>query len=88
MNRNIIPFVEAALAAQYLQERPRERKIEFIQKPDKIKTSTTAADVRSYIENFTLFRKISNPEWNLLKGRYSNRTIKEMTKDEILKVIS
>jgi len=88
MNRNIIPFVEAALAAQYLQERPRERKIEFIPKPDKIKTSTTAADVRSYIENFTLFRKISNPEWNLLRGKFSNRRIKDMTKTEILQALS
>jgi len=87
MNRTIMPFVEEALAAQYLQERPRERKIEFIPKPVPVKTSTTAADVRSYIENFTLFRKISNPEWNLLRGRYSNRAIKEMTKDEIVRVI-
>jgi len=56
--------------------------------PPKIKTSTTAKDIREYIENFTLFRKISNPEWNLLKGKYSNKKIKEMTKAEILQVIN
>ncbi len=56
--------------------------------PVKIKTSTTATDIRSYIENFTLFRKLSAPEWNLLRGKFPNKKIKEMTKKDILQKLS
>ena len=82
------PTLIRALASKFIKENAKDHVYVRTPTPPKVKTSTTAKDVRSYIENFTLFRKISNPEWNLLKGRYSNKTIKEMTKDEILQVIN
>jgi hypothetical protein len=87
MNKEIVPFTEMALMEQFLKENTKEHVYVRTPTPVKVKTSTTARDVRGYIENFTLFRKISNPEWNLLKGRFSNKKIQTMTKAEILKVI-
>lgn len=88
MNSEIVPFTEIALMEEFLKENAKDHVYVRTPTPPKVKTSTTATDVRSYIENFTLFRKISNPEWNLLKGRFSNRKIKDMSKEEILQVIT
>jgi len=88
MNREIVPFIETVIMEKFLEQNAKEHVYIRTPTPPKVKTSTTAADVRSYVENFTLFRKISNPEWNLLRGRYSNKKIKEMTKKEILRVIN
>lgn len=82
------PVIFRNLATRFIKENAKEHAYVRTQTPPRVKTSTTATDVRSYIENFTLFRKISNTEWNMLKGRYSNRKIKNMTKEDLLKALS
>lgn len=44
--------------------------------------------VRIYIENYTIYRKLSDVEWNKLRGNYNNKKLYEITNDEIKKVLN
>lgn len=41
------------------------------------------AKIRRYVENYTMYRNLSKPEWNMLRGKASNKELQSMRKKEI-----